>query len=99
MMSPQKPEGNEVRAKTRLSLVLKQLDEILADVGSETEIGRATLKAISSIAKLVGKDLDRSQELSDAERMIALQGVAGPGAPPKGPPPGAGAAPPPPPGA
>jgi len=102
MMSPQKNEGAEAHAKTKLMLVLKALESVLTDVGSSSEMGKATLKAISSISKIVGKDVDTSEGLTAAETMMMVQAAAGPGAPPKpaGPPPGAappgaGAAPPP----
>ena len=102
MMTPQKNEGAEAHAKTKLMLVLKALESVLTDVGSSSEMGKATLKAISSISKIVGKDVDTSEGLTAAEKMMMVQAAAGPGAPPKpaGPPPGAappgaGAAPPP----
>jgi hypothetical protein len=108
MMSPQKTEGTDTHAKTKLILVLKSLEGVLADVGSSSEIGKAVLKSIAALSKVVGSDVDTAQGLSAAEKMMMLQSAAGPGAPPKppapppgGPPPGAGAAPPspPPPGA
>lgn len=106
MMSPQKNDGAEAHAKTKLMLVLKALESILTDVGSSTEIGKGVLKAISPIAKIVGKDVDTAEGLTAAEKMMMVQAAAGPGEPPKpqgpppGGPPGAGAAPPqPPPGA
>lgn len=108
MMSPQKNEGAEAHAKTKIMLVLKALEGVLADVGSSTETGKAVVKAISGLAKIVGHDADSAQGLSAAEKMMMIQAAAGPGQPPKpqgaappgAPPPGAGAAPPqPPPGA
>jgi hypothetical protein len=109
MMSPQKNEGAEAHAKTKITLVLKALEGVLADVGSSTEMGKAVLKAISGLAKVVGHEADTAQGLSAAEKMMMVQAAAGPGQPPKpqGPPPGGppgapppGAAPPqPPPGA
>jgi hypothetical protein len=109
MMSPQKNEGSEAHAKTKLMLVLKALEGVLADVGSSTDMGKAVVKSISGLAKIVGHDADTAQGLSAAEKMMMIQSAAGPGAPPKppggppgAPPPGApppGAAPPPPPGA
>ncbi len=93
MMSPQKNEGAEAHAKTKLMLVLKALEGVLADVGSSTEMGKATLKAISSISKIVGKDVDTSEGLSAAEKMMMVQAAAGPGAPPKPQGPQAGAPP------
>jgi hypothetical protein len=106
MMSPQKNEGAQAQAKVQCLNAQKVLERALAAFGSASEEGKAVLKAISALAKAFGKDLDTSEELSAAEKMTMLQGLAGPGQPPKpqgpppGGPPGAGAAPPqPPPGA
>lgn len=91
MMSPQKNEGAEAHAKTKLMLVLKALEGVLSDVGSSTDMGKAVVKAISGLAKLVGKDADTAEGLTRAEKMMMIQATAGPGAPPKpqGPQPGA----------
>lgn len=105
MMSPQKNEGAQADAQVNALLAQKLLERALVAFGSSDEKGKAILKAISSLAKAFGKDESATEELTPAEKMQMLQGLAGPGAPPKGgPPPGAappGAQPPqpPPPGA
>jgi hypothetical protein len=94
MMSPQKNEGAESHAKTKIMLVLKALEGVLADVGSSTDMGKAVVKAISGLAKIVGHDADSAQGLSAAEKMMMVQATAGPGQPPKPPGPPQGAPPP-----
>jgi hypothetical protein len=93
MMTPQAPKGDIEGAKVQVVTVLKVLEQALAKVGSSHELGAAILKAISALAKVVGKDQDESEELVPANIKAILQGVAGPGAPPKppqgGPPQGA----------
>jgi hypothetical protein len=105
MMSPQKPEGAQEDSKVNCLLAQKLLEKALPAFGSGAEEGKAILKAISALAKAFGKQESSTEELTPAEKMQMLQGLAGPGAPPKPPqgappPPGAGAQPPqPPPGA
>jgi hypothetical protein len=99
MMSPQKPEGAQEDSKVNCLLAQKLLERALPAFGSGAEEGKAILKAISALAKAFGKSESSTEELTPAEKMQMLQGLAGPGAPPKGAPPGAGAGGPPPPGA
>lgn len=106
MMSPQVPHGAQEDSKVNCLLAQKLLEKALPPFGSGSEEGKAILKAISALAKAFGKQESSTEELTPAEKMQMLQGLAGPGAPPKpagppgAPPPGAGAAPPqPPPGA
>jgi hypothetical protein len=99
MMSPQKPEGAQEDSKVNCLLAQKLLERALPAFGSGDEKGKAILKAISALAKAFGKEESSTEELTPAEKMQMLQGLAGPGAPPKPqgpPPPGAGAQPPPP---
>jgi hypothetical protein len=94
MMTPQKPAGQQEGAKVDVLMAQKMLERALAAFGSGNEHGKAILKAISSLAHAFGKEEGQTEELMPAEIKQMLQGLAGPGAPPK-PPPGAGAPPPP----
>jgi hypothetical protein len=100
MMTPRKPEGAQEDSKVNCLLAQKLLERALPAFGSGAEEGKAILKAISALAKAFGKSESATEELTPAEKMQMLQGLAGPGAPPKppqgAPPPGAGAQPPPP---
>lgn len=104
MLSPQKKEGEQEGAAVNCLLAKKLLERSLAAFGSSDTKGAAILKALTALNKAFGKDESSTEELSPAEKMQMLQGLAGPGAPPSKPPGGSppqagGGAPPPPPGA
>lgn len=77
-------------------MAVKMLERCLPAFGSETDEGKAVLKAITALGKAFGKQQDETQELMPAEIKTLLAGLSGPGSagPPGGAPPGAGAPPP-----
>ncbi len=100
MLTPQKKEGAQEDSAVNALLAKKLLERALPAFGSSDPKGAAILKALTALAKAFGKDESSTEELTPAEKMQMLQGLAGPGQPPqpKGPPPGGapqGAAPPP----
>lgn len=103
MMTPQKPAGQQEGAKVDALMAVKMLERALPAFGSGTDEGKAILKAITALGHAFGKEEGQTEELMPAEIKQMLQGLAGPGAPPKGAspapppggaPPGAGAPPP-----
>jgi len=102
MMTPQQPKGDQEGAKVDVLMAIKMLEKALPKYGSGEPGGKAILKAITALGKEFGKEEGQTEELMPAEIKALLQGVAGPGAPPKPPQPAApppGAAPQPQPGA
>jgi len=103
MLSPQKKEGTEEDGAVNAMLAKKLLERALPAFGTSDAKGQAILKALTALAKAFGKDESSTEELTPAEKMQMLQGLAGPGQPPQGKPPGGappqGAGAPPPPGA
>jgi hypothetical protein len=87
MMTPQKPAGQQEGAKVDCLMAVKMLEKALPAFGSAGEEGKAILKAISALGKAFGKEEGSTEELMPAEIKQMLQGLAGPGAPPKGAPP------------
>jgi len=83
MLSPQKKEGEQEGAAVNCLLAKKLLEKSLAAFGSSDEKGAAILKALTALNKAFGKDESSTEELTPAEKMQMLQGLAGPGAPPK----------------
>jgi hypothetical protein len=94
MMTPQAPAGEQEGAKADVLMAQKMLERALPKFGSGDKRGKAILKSIASLAREFGKEEGQTEELMPAEIKQLLQGLAGPGAPPK-PPPGAQGAPPP----
>ena len=104
MMTPQPNAGEQEGAKVQLTMALKICENALGKYDSKMDEHKAILKAITNLAKVVGKTEEKSEQYMPAEIKAINQGLLGPGQPPKPPaPPGAapggpppGAAPPPP---
>lgn len=101
MSTPQQPKGQQEGAKVDALMAVKMLERTLPAFGSQSDEGKAVLKAISALAKAFGRAEDKTQELMPAEMKTLLAGLSGPGAAgpppgaaPPGPPAGAGAPPP-----
>jgi hypothetical protein len=101
MLSPQKKEGQQEDGAVNALLAKKLLERALPAFGTSDSKGQAILKALTALSKAFGKDESSTEELTPAEKMQMLQGLAGPGAPPqpKQAPPQGAALPQPPPGA
>lgn len=97
MMSPQKPAGAIQMARLQMSVCIKLLTQALQKVGAMGEEGTAIMKAIQTLAKVVGKQEGATEDLLPMEQKTVSAGLpsatAAAGAPP-GAPPAAGAAPP-----
>lgn len=90
MLTPQKPKGQQAGAGAQVNVARKLLEQSLVAFGSDSEEGKAVLKAIHALAKGFARDEEQSQSLMPAELKSALLagGPQGPGpAPPQGAPP------------
>lgn len=103
MLTPQPNAGEQEGAKVQITMALKILENSLSKFDSKMDEHKSILKAITNLAKIVGKTEEKSEQYMPAEIKAINQGLLGSGQPPKPPgPPGApppGAAPPQPPGA
>lgn len=80
MLTPQKPKGQQAGASTQVNVARKLLEQSLVAFGSDSEEGKAVLKAIHALAKGFAREEEQSQSLMPAELKSAL--LAGPGAGP-----------------
>jgi hypothetical protein len=95
MAAPQKPEGQQEGAKVDVRMAMKMLEKALPAFGTGNKNGDAILKALGILGKAFGKDEEETDQLMPAEIKQLLQGLSGPGQPPKPPVAKPGAAPPP----
>jgi hypothetical protein len=109
MMTQQQPSGALMKSKLQMQVCVKLLEQAMMGAGGAlSEEGKACMKAIQTLAKVIGKQEGDSENLMPMEQKVVAGGMS-PGGPPgaggAAPPPGAGgppgAAPPgmPPPGA
>jgi len=108
MSTPEPKMGSKEAAMINLGMAQDLLEQSLANIGSDTEEGKAILSSISNLNKILGPRKNKTNELQQSEIIQMLQSLpqAGgrtpesmsmAGAPPPGTvPPGGGAAPPPP---
>lgn len=82
MMTPQKPGGQTAQAKVKVMVAQKALALAASEFDPTSKEFQACVKANMDLAKVFGKSEDDSKQLMPAEVMQALQGAAGPGAPP-----------------
>src|SRR5208283_2000352 len=79
MMSPQKPEGKQQDAAVKAQLAMRLLDMAIGAYGTSDDKGAALLKAQTILRKAFGKHEEEDKQLTDAERMMMGQSLAGPG--------------------
>jgi len=109
MSTPEPKMGSKEASMINLGMAQDLLEQALANIGSNTEEGKAVLSAISTLNKVLGPRKNKTNELQQSEIIQMLQSLPQAGgatpesksiaaAPPPGmTPPGGGMPPPPPP--
>ena len=79
MATPGPKEGMKQAAMVNISMVFQLLEQSLPAFGSQSEEGKAVLKALSGLTSQFGKDRQKSDQLIPAELMQLVQSIPGMG--------------------
>lgn len=84
MLTPQNPGGAQESARVDCLLAQKKLEQALVIFGSNSEQGKAIMKAITALSAAFGKQEGDTEQMIPAEIKQMLSGLPGPGAMPPG---------------
>jgi len=72
---PQVPAGNRMAAISRVGIAMKLLEQVIPEIGVDTDEGQAVMKALAGLSKIAGKSSD--QALAPAELAMLNRAVMG----------------------
>lgn len=75
MSTPQPNDGLKQAGRVDVQIARKKLEESLPKLSSESEEGRAVLKALSTLSAAFGKTEAKDEELIPAEVLSLLDGI------------------------
>ena len=73
MTTPQKNEGEQASATSKVALALKLLEQSLPPFGAESKEGGVIMKAVESLTSAFGMKLEEGQKLIPAELKMLME--------------------------
>lgn len=81
MAQPLKKEGNQEKAKVQAHIGMNMLEQALTVFGSESKEGQAILRALNSLARVLGKNDTSDLHPAQIKEMVGSMPQMGGGSP------------------